>query len=105
MTEHFAELLRGQVLALTAEALLQIIDRDEVRVVNVEVMEGEDQILLSDGLSAVHCHSEELRVVDLPIVIEVDPLEELIDFFLTHVEFGEGSLDFAHLERARVVDV
>jgi len=71
-----------QVLALAAETLLKVLLRDVVRVVNVEVVESKDQVLLSDRLSAVHCHREELRVVDLSIVVEVNSLEELVDLFL-----------------------
>lgn len=73
------------MLALSAEALLQVLLRDEPRVVNIEMMEGEGHIGLSDGSPTINGHGQELRVVDFTVVIEVDALEDLIDFILWHV--------------------
>ena len=88
------------MLALTTEALLKVLLSDEASVVNVEVMEGEEQVLLSDGLSAIDCHGKELSVVDLAVMIEVDSLEDLVNLLLAHVELVEGCLDFIHLKRS-----
>lgn len=93
------------MLALSAEALLEVSFRDESRIVNVEMMEGECQVGLSDGLSAVDSDSKELGVVDLAIVVEIDSFEDLIDLLLRHVQLTEGSPNLAQLKCARVVFV
>ena len=94
-----------QVLAFAAEALLQIGFRDEARVVNIEVMESESHISFRDSSPAVDSHSQELRVVDLTIMIEIYAFEDLIDFALRHVKLIERSSDFTELQRARVVSI
>jgi len=93
------------MLALAAEALLEIFLGNVARVVDVKVVEGKEHVGLCDCLSAVDGHSKELRVVDLSIVIEVDALKHLVDFILRHIQFVEGGPDLAQLESARVVGV
>lgn len=84
-----------QMLTLTTEALLKVLLRNEASVVDVEMMESERQISLSDGLPAVNSHGQELSVVDLAIVIEVDALEDIVDLLFRHVKLAEGSPDLA----------
>ena len=60
-------------------------------------MEGKCKVGLSDSSSSVNCHSEELRIVNLTIVIEVDALENLIDLLGRHIELIEGISNLAQL--------
>jgi len=80
LAEHGLDFIVSQVLALAAEALLKIGLRNETGVVNVEVMESESHVRLSDCPPAIHSHGKELSVVDFTIVVEVDALEDLIEF-------------------------
>ena len=91
------------MLTLTAEALLQVCFGDETRVVDVEVVESEEQVLLRDGLSTVNGHSQELSVVDLTIVVEVNALEDIVDLLFGHVKLAEGSPDLAKLQGSGIV--
>ena len=92
-----------QVLTLAAETLFEVLLGNVARIVNVEVMEGKEQIGLCDSLPAIDSHGKELCVIDLSVVIEVDPLEDFVYLLFTHVELSEGSLDLAHLQRTTVV--
>ena len=103
LAQHLLELFVRQMLTLTTETLLQILLRDEAGVVDVEVMEGERQVSLRDGLPAVNSHSQELSVVDLTIVVEVNALEDIIDLLFGHVKLAEGSPDLAELQSAGIV--
>lgn len=105
LAEHGLQLLVRQVLAFAAEALLEVRLRNEPSIVNVEVMEGESQVGLSNGLSAINSDRKELAVIDLAIVIEVDSFEDLVDFCFTHVKLIESRSDLAELQRARIVGV
>lgn len=103
--QHFLQLLVRQVLSFPSEALLQILLGDVASVVDVEMMEGESKIGLGDGLSTVDGHRQELRVVDLAVVVEVDSLENLFDFLLGHIKLVECCANFAQLESTGVVGV
>ena len=105
LRKHLSELLVSQVLAFASEALLQVRLRDVASVVNVEVVEGESHIGLRDGSPSVDSDSEELGIVDFTVVVEVDALEDLIDFALGHVQLIEGCSNLLKLQRARVVGV
>lgn len=94
-----------QMLALSTEALLKVLLRDETRVVNIKMMEGEGHVGLSDGSPTINGHGQELRVVDLTIVIEVDALENLIYFILWHVQLIKSSSNLRKLKSARVVRI
>ena len=94
-----------QVLTLTAEALFQVRLSDKPSVVDVKVMERKSHICLRDSSSAVDSDSEELAIVDLAIMVEIDALEDLINFLLWHVELIESGPEFAELQCARAVRV
>ena len=87
----------AEVLAFAAEAFLEVGFRDVAGVAYIEMVEGKRQVGLGDCLSAVDGDCEELGVVDLAVVVEVDSLKDLIDFFLAHVQLVEGLSDFAEL--------
>ena len=93
------------MLSLTAEALVQVCLGDKSGVVNVEVMERKSHIGFCDSSPAVDSNSEELTVVDLTIMVEIDALEDLIDFCFWHIQFIEGGSEFAQFERAWVIRV
>lgn len=93
------------MFAFSAETLLKVLFGDETGVVDVKVMEREMKVVLSNCLSAVYCHCEELGVVNLTVVVEVNSLENLVDFFWTHVQFVESSPDFTQLQSTRIVSV
>ena len=105
LVEHARQLFVAQMLSLAAEALLEIFLGDAARVIDVKVVEGKEQVVLRNCLSAVNGHSEELSVVDLSIVVEVDAVKHLVDLILGHIQFVEGGPDLAQLEGARVVGV
>lgn len=105
LTQHFLQLLVRQVLAFPSEALFQILLSDEASVVNVEMMECERQVGLSDGLSTVDGHGQELGVVDLAVMVEVNSLENLFNFLLRHIKIVECCADFVYCESTRVVGV
>ena len=62
-----------QVLALATEALLEIFGGNKTSIVDVEMMESEEHVVLGDGPTPIDCHSQELCVIDLAIVVEVHP--------------------------------
>ena len=95
----------GEVLALAAETLCQVLLRDVTCVVDIEVMEGEGQISLSDGLPAIDGDGQEFRIIDLTVMVEVDALEDLVDFLLGHLKLVEGGPDLVKVKIARVVCV
>ena len=80
LRKHLSQLLVIQMLALAAEALIQVCLGDKSGVVDVEVMERKSHIGFCDSSPAVDSNSEELTVVDLTIMVEIDALEDLIDF-------------------------
>lgn len=85
LAKHVYKVFVGQVLALAAEALLQVLLSDETRVVDVEVMESKQHVRVGNRLSAVDGHRQELSVVDFAIVVKVDAFEQFIDLLLAHV--------------------
>lgn len=93
------------MLAFAAEALLQILLRDVASVVNVEVVEGEQQVVLGDNSTPICGHRQEFRVVDLAVVIHIHCVKNLSYFVLRHVKPIEGLLDLLDLQRARIVSV
>ena len=103
--KHLSQLLVIQVLALAAEALFQVCLGDESSVVDVEVMEGKSHIRFCDSSPAVDSNSEELTVVDLTIMVEIDALEDLINFLLWHIQLIEGGSELAQFECAWVIRV
>ena len=82
LREHLRKLFVTQVLALTAEALFQVRLSDKPSVVDVKVMERKSHICLRDSSSAVDSDSKELAIVDLAIMVEINALEDLINFLL-----------------------
>ena len=97
LPKHGLEFLVAEVLAFAAEAFLEVGFRDVAGVAYIEMVEGKRQVGLGDCLSAVDGDCEELGVVDLAVVVEVDSLKDLIDFFLAHVQLVEGLSDFTEL--------
>jgi hypothetical protein len=93
LLKHLLELFVGEMLAFSAEALVQVIFCDKARVIDVEVMEGKGHVGFSEGSSTVDSDSKELSVVDLTIVVEIDAIEDLSNFCLRHVEPVESSFD------------
>ena len=93
------------MFAFTSEALLQVCLGDEASVVDVEVMERKSHIRFCESSSTVDSNREELTVVDLTIMVEIDALEDLIDFLLRHIQFIEGGSELAEFECARIVRV
>ena len=93
LRNHSLQFLVSHVLALSAEALFQVGFCDVARVVDIEVMEGEDHVSVGDGLSAVDSDGEEFSVVDLTVVVEVNPLENTVNLLLTQIQIIESSPD------------
>ena len=93
------------MFSFTAETFLQVGLSDKARVVNVEVMESEEHVVISDCLASVNSHSQEFRVVDLTIMIEINALKHLIDFCCWHIELLEGSTDLTELQGARIIGI
>ena len=88
----------SQMLALAAEALLESRLGDETRVVDVKVMEGKEQIVFRDCLSAVDGHSEELCIVNFSVMIKVNTLKDLVYFLFRHVQLVESTPNLAQLQ-------
>lgn len=105
LLQHSLELFVGQVLALSTEALFEVCFSDEARIIDVKMMEGKSQVGRSDGLLAIDSDCEELRIVNLSIMVEVNSFEDLTDLFLVHVQLTEGCPDFAELQCSRVIRV
>ena len=95
----------GEVLALAAEALGQVLLCDVACVVDIEVMEGESKIGLSDSLSAIDGDGQEFRIVDLAIMVEINTLEDLVNLLLGHLDLVESCPDLVKAKVARVVCV
>ena len=93
LLEHLLELFVSEMLAFSAEALVQVFLSDKSRVIDVEVMESEGHVSFSEGSSTVDSDSKELSVVDLTIVVKIDAIEDLSNFCLRHVEPVESSFD------------
>ena len=72
----------GEVLALAAEALSQVFLCNVACVIDIEVMESESKIGLSDSLSAIDGDGQKFRIVDLAVMVEINALEDLINFLL-----------------------
>ena len=100
LSKHLGKLLVRQVLAFATEALFQVCLSDVSGVVNVEMMERKSHIRFCDSSPAVDSNSEELTVVDLTIMVEIDALEDLIDFCLVHIKLIEGGSELAEFECA-----
>ena len=66
-------------------------------------MEGKGKVSLSDSLPAIDGDGQELRVIDLSIMVEVNALEDLVDFLLRHLKLVEGGPDLVKVKVARVV--
>ena len=95
----------GEVLALAAETLCQVLFCDVAGVVDIEVMEGEGKVSLSDGLSAIDSDGQEFRIVDLAVMVEINTLEDLVNLFLGHLKLVEGGPYFVKVKVARVVSI
>lgn len=101
--EEFLYLLVRQVLTLSAEALLQILARNETRIVRIKVMERKQEVILGHGLAAVNAHCEELCVVDLAIVVQIDVVKHLLNLLLRNLETIKGLLNLIDLQRTTIV--
>ena len=105
LRKHLSELVVRQVLALSAEGLLEICLCDETRIVNIEMVERKSHIGFRDGPSAIDGDCEELTVVDLTVSVKVDAFEDLINLVFRHVQFIEGGSDLAEFQSARAIGI
>ena len=95
----------SHVLALTTEAFLKVGLSDEASVVDIEVMEGKEHVSISHSLSAINSDSKELSVVDFAIVVEVNSLENRVQFLLAQVQFLEGLSHLTENQSATIVSI
>jgi len=89
-----------QVLALALKALFEVVRCYKAIVVAVEVMESEPEVRLYERFAPIDCHGQELRVVDLTIVVQVDVLEDGLDLVRTQLDGCQRVLDFHQTECA-----
>ena len=95
----------GEVLALAAETLCQVLFCDVAGVVDIEMMEGEGEVSGSDGLSAIDGDGQEFSIVDLAVMVEINTLEDLVNLVLGHLKLVEGGPDLIKVKVARVVSI
>ena len=94
LREDLCELFVGEVLTLATETLCQVLFCDVACVVNIEVMECEGQVSLSDSLSAIDGDGQEFGVINLAVMVEINALEDLVYLFLGHLKLVEGGSYF-----------
>ena len=63
-------------------------------------MEGKGKVSLSDSLPAIDGDGQELGVIDLSVMVEVNALEDLVDFLLRHLKLVEGGPDLVKVKVA-----
>ena len=95
----------GEVLALAAETLCQVLFCDVTSVVDIEMMEGEGEVSGSDSLSAIDGDGQEFGIVNLTVMVEINTLEDLVDLLLGHLKLVEGGPDLIKVKVARVVSI
>ena len=99
---NFMYLFLSDFAALPVKHLGEALLRDKARVVRVEVMEGEHEILHSQCLFLVHGRCQKFTIVNSAGVMEVNRLKDIIKVHCWDIRILKGLFHLVEIQKTRV---
>jgi hypothetical protein len=81
---------------------LEVLGGNEARVVHIEMMESEPQVIESDCLIFVNASSEELRIINFTIFVKIYLIKEIVKLLFVRNFTGKSLLHLAEKESSSV---